>query len=99
MSHQAHRGLVHNLVKDHKVVVLQLRVGTLEVVVQELEKLVMLLSQVGEVDEEATAHVPLHGLHGLWPRRPVVLHQQVAVFQQTSPADFFRVFRSDQLFM
>lgn len=99
MSHQAHRGLVHHLVKDHKVVILQLRVGTLEVVIQELEKLVMLLSQVGEVDEEATAHVPLHCLYCFWPCWPVVLHQEVAVFKQTSTTDFFRVFRSDQLFM
>jgi hypothetical protein len=87
------------LVQDHKVVILQLGVGTLKVVVQELEKLVMLLREVREVDEEATAHVPFHSLYCFWPCWPIVLHQQVAVFQQTSPTDFFRVFRGDQLFV
>ena len=62
---------------------------TLEVVVKKFAELVVLLGQVGEVDEEPAAHVALHGLHLVWPGWPVVLHQKVAIFQEASAADLF----------
>ena len=60
----------------------------MEVVVKEFAELVVLLGQVGEVDEEPAAHVSLHRLDLLRPGGPVVLHQEIAIFQQTSTSDF-----------
>jgi len=96
VAHQAHCALVNHLVQNHQVVVFQLAVRPVEVVIQELEQLVMLLSQVGEVDEKSAAHVALHGLDRLRPGGSVVLHQKVAVLQQAAAPDFFRVSRCDE---
>ena len=56
-------------------------------VVEELAKFVVLARQVREVNEESGAHVALHGLDLLWPGRPVVLDQEVAVLQQPATSD------------
>jgi len=81
MSHETHCGLVHYLIQDHQVVILQLTVGTMKVVVQKFEQLVMLLCQVWEVDEESAAHITFHRLHSFRPGWPVVLHQEVTIFE------------------
>lgn len=99
MPHEAHRGLVHHLVQDHQVVVLQLLVRALEVIVEELDKFAVLLREVGEVDEEPTAHVPLHRLHLLRPGRAVALDQKVAVLEEAAPTDLLGVLSGDQLFV
>ena len=70
---------------------------TLKVVVQKLAELVVLPRQVGEVDEEPGAHVALHGLDLLWPRRPVVLHQEVAILEKTAASNFLWTLRRYQL--
>ena len=76
-----------------------MRCFTLEVVVQELAELVVLLGQIRKVNEEPAAHVSLHGLDLLWPGWPVILHQEIAVFQQTSTSDLLGTFGGDQLFV
>ena len=65
-------------------------------VVEELAEFVVLTGEVGEVDEESAAHVPLHGLHLLRPGWSIVLDQEVAVFQQSSAAYLLRTPCSDQ---
>ena len=68
---------------------------TLEVVVKELTQLVVLLCQIRKVDEEPAAHVALHRLDLLRPGGPVVLHQEIAIFQQTSTSDFLGTLGGD----
>ena len=92
VAHQADGGLVDDLVEDHEVIVLEAVLGAVEVVVQVVLQLGLLLPHVGEVDEEAGAHVPLHVLHLLRPRRLVRLTQQVAVLQQATAPDLLGVF-------
>ena len=54
MPHEADRGLVHHLVEDHQVLVLELVLclAGLEVVVKVVLKLGLLLPDVREIDEE-----------------------------------------------
>ena len=75
MAHEADGGLVDDLVEDHEVVVLEPVLAGVEVVVQVVLQLGLLLPHVGEVDEEARAHVSLHVLHLLRPCRLVRLAQ------------------------
>ena len=71
------------------------KVFTLEVVVKELAELVVLLGEVREVDEEPAAHVALHRLDLVRPGRPVVLHQKITIFQESSATDLFRTLGGD----
>ena len=70
---------------------------TLEVVVKELAEFVVLLREVRKVYEEPAAHVTLHGFDLVRPGGPVVLHQKVAVLQQTAATDLLRLLGGDQL--
>lgn len=81
MAHEADRGFIHHLVQYHQVVVLQLTISPMEMVVEELEQLVVLLCQVGEIDEESATHVSFHRLYGLGPCRSVVFHKEIAILQ------------------
>ncbi len=71
------------------------KVSTLEVVVKEFAELVVLLGQVGDVDEEPAAHVALHRLDLVRPGWPVVLHQKITIYQEASSTDLFRTLRGD----
>ena len=99
MAHQADGGLVHHLVQDHEVLVLEAVFGTLEVVVQVVLQLGSLLIDVREVDEEPRAHVPLRRLHLVRAGRPVALAEQVAVLEETPAPDLFWIPGGDQLFV
>ena len=79
VAHQADGGLVNNLVENHKVLVLEAVFRALEVVVQVVLKLGPLLIDVGEVDEEPGAHVPLRRLHLVRGCRAIALAEKVAV--------------------
>ena len=68
-------------------------------VVQVGIKLLLLLVEVGEVDEESRAHVALHGLDLLVRGRPVAAAQEVAVLEEAASADLLRVLGGDQLFV
>ena len=97
VAHQADGGLVHHVVQDHEVLVLEAVVGALEVVVQVVLQLGLLRPHVREVNEEPGAHVPLHVLDLLRPGRAVPAAEQVAVLEQAAPADLLRAPRGDQL--
>ena len=96
VSHQAHRTLVDHPVQGHQVVILAV-LQAHEVVLQVGLQLALLLANVGEVDEEAGAHVALQGLH-LWLRgSPEAPHQQVTVLEQAPAPDLFGVPGADDL--
>ena len=94
VGHQTERGLVDHLVQDHQVMVLGLVFRALEVVVQVVFELALLLVDVGEVDEEARAHVALHSFDLVVRGRSVAAAEQVAVLQQASAADLLGIFGS-----
>ena len=91
VTHQADGGLVNNLVENHKVLVLEAVLGALEVVVQVVFELGPLLIDVGEIDEEPGAHVPLRRLHLVRGGRTITLAEKVAVLQEASASDLFGV--------
>jgi len=62
VTHEADGGLVDDVVEDHEEVIFEHFVGADKVVPQIALELVALLAHVGEVDEEARAHVPLERL-------------------------------------
>ena len=95
VAHEAHGALVDHLAQGHEVVVLApLLLG--EVVLQVGLQLPLLLEDVGEVDEEARAHVALQGLDLLLVGGPEVPHQQVAVLEQPPAPDLLGVLGGDE---
>ena len=97
MAHEADRRLVHHLVQDGQIVVLQLgAVVAQKVVVEKLEQLAALLRQVRKVDKEPAAHVALHAFDLGGRRRPVVFDQEIAILEKAAAADLLRVAGVDQ---
>jgi len=86
VAHQAHGALLHHLVQRGQVVVLPV-LQVQEVVLQVGLQLAPLLAHIGEVDEEARAHVALQQLHLGVGGRAETPHQQVAVLQQAAASD------------
>lgn len=97
MAHETDCGLVHHVVQDHQVVVLEPVLGAVKVVVKVVLQFSLLGVDVGEVDEEPGAHVALHVLDLLMPGGLVAIAQEVAVLQESSPADLLRVLGGYQL--
>ena len=60
MAHEAHSGLIDNLVEDHEVMVFSLVLRALEVVVQIIFKLGLLLIQIGKINEKSGTHIAFH---------------------------------------
>ncbi|KAG5858084.1 hypothetical protein ANANG_G00026350, partial [Anguilla anguilla] len=94
VAHEAHRALVHHAVQRGQAVVPPV-LHAREVVLQVGLQLALLLADVGEVDEEARAHVALQRLHLGGRGRAEPPHQQVAVFEQPAAADLLRAARGD----
>lgn len=59
-----------------------------KVIAQVSLELDALLENIGEVDEETRAHVALQFLDLFLINRNVIPHEQIAIFQQASTADF-----------
>jgi len=95
VAHQAHGALVHHPPQRHQELV-ALVLHAREVVLQVRLQLAVLHVDVGEVDEEARAHVALHPLHLRLGRRPEAAHQQVAVLEEPAAADLLRVAGGDR---
>ena len=95
MAHKANGARVNNFVQDHEVLVLihVLREMRAQIAVQFL----MLLQQIGEVDEESRTHISLHHLNFLLASRAVVPRQQIAVLQESTAPNLFGISRRDQL--
>lgn len=68
-------------------------------ILQELDKFVVLLGEVWEVYEKSATHVSLHGLDLFRQGRAVVLHKKVAVFEKTPSTDLFGTLCGYQLLM
>lgn len=80
VAHQTHGALIHYLVESHQALV-PFMLHPSKVILQVSLQFPLLLSDVGEVDEEARAHVALHLLHVCFRRGSEPSHQQVAVLQ------------------
>lgn len=97
VPHQAHGGLLHHVVQQHQVLILEgLLLGADKVIPQVVLEFCALLADVREIDEESRAHVPLQRLYVLGLRGFVHLDQKVAILEQTASANLFRTPRRDQ---
>lgn len=86
VSHQAHRALPDHVIQRGQIVILPL-LQVHKVVLQVGLQLPPLLTHVGEIYEEAGAHVPLQQFHLRVGRRAETSHQQVAVLEETTTPD------------
>lgn len=100
VAHQADGTVVDDIAQQQQILILErLLFRPDEVVPQIVLQLALLLADVREVDEESRAHVSLQHLDLLGKGRPVAAHQQVAVLEQATSADLFRVAGCDQLLL
>lgn len=97
MSHETDGRLIHHLVKDHEIVVLQTVLRALEVAIEVIFQLGLLLMDVGEIDEEPGAHVAFHVLDLLRLSGFVAFAQEVAVLEKTSSSDLLGIAGGDLL--
>ena len=97
VTHEADSRLVDDAVEDHEKVVLEGLVIADKVVPQVVVELESLLAHVGEVDEEARAHIALKRLDLIGISGTVVLDEQVAILEESTAADLLRVPCGDHL--
>jgi hypothetical protein len=92
MRHETDCGSRDDTVEKHDVLILD--GGVPEKVVFEIVGEFLALSlHVGKVDEKPGTHVTLQGARGFLAERSVVLHQKVAVLEESTASDFLRLLR------